>query len=801
MAALVQIVPTATAWFDRDFRFVAINEAGARELGTEAAKLVGQRLPDLFPEIWPRLKPAFERVLAGESLHELSVDLTEVSPGPADWTAGLCPIVRDGEIVGIAGTGFHISELRHTQHQLELRNNLYAMLASANAAMVASDDRQQLFHEICELAVETGHFKFAWIGEPSDGVIREVASAGEAGGYLSELERAGAEITTDPEDVHSQGPTGRAIVSGEASVVNDFLNSPITQPWHDAASKAGFAASAAFPIKHGDEVVAVLTLYAPEKYFFSEDLVETLSEIVPTLSVWMDWYALELEGKEFAAELMLRDRALEAANQGILITDAKAGGDPIIYVSPAFEEMTGYSKDELIGRNCRLLQGEGTDPAAIDVIRQAIHAGRDCEVELLNYRKDGEPFWNRLSLSPVHDDSGELTHFVGVQTDVTERRAIEEQVIKSQRLEAIGKLAGGIAHDFNNTLTAIRGTVDLLLADATDDAVREDLQTIDRAADHAAGLTRQLLAFSRQQVLQPVPTDLNQVVAETTGLVSRVIGEDIELVEDLGTGIENVMVDPTQLQQVIMNLALNARDAMPDGGCMRITTVACTIEPGESGRPAALEPGRFAVVTVSDDGIGMDDATRARLFEPFFTTKPEGTGLGLPTVHGIVHQSGGEITVESKLGVGTSFSVWLPTTTEAIAGAATPRKAESLSGGETVLHVEDSEMLRPLVSRVLGRQGYTVLSAENADRALELARERMGEIDLVLTDIVMPGMNGRELADILLKENPGLKIVFSSGYPEDAEIREGIAGAQVEFLEKPFLANDLLRAVRRILDQ
>ena len=802
LATLVEIVPMPLAFLDREFHFVYANQAAAEQVGRLREGLTGLPMSEVVPGYWPELKKIFKRVLTGETIVNHEVDLSELGSEPREWIASFYPVHDDGEVIAIACTSMDVTDLQEAKRALQSRNDLFAMLAKANSAVSRSTTKEELFAEICEIAINTGKFQHAWIGVPNNGLLVPIARAGDDGGYLRSLDDADLNISTDPEDRRSQGPTGQAYLHGTASFVNDYFKSPETEPWQAAALAVGFRGAAALPIREQGQVVAVLTLYAAEKDFFSSELIQTLAEITPSMSLAMDRFALEHQREEDEAEMILRDRALTAATQGVVITDAQAEDNPVIYATPAFEELTGYSSEEMRGRNCRILQGEGTDPSEVAKVRQAIADGHGCEVELINYRKDGESFWNRVMISPIFDDSGKLTHFVGVQTDVTERRKLERQVSQAQKMEAVGQLAGGVAHDFNNVLTAIRAAADLALAEVGPGSVREDLQQIDKAAERAAHLTQQLLAFSRRQVLQPQSTDLNLVVTETSALVSRVIGDNIELVERFAPGLPAVLVDRAQLQHVILNLCINARDAMPDGGTITIQTSASDLD--ESYVESRLVPvaGRYAVIEISDDGSGMSTETLSRIFEPFFTTKSEGTGLGLATAYGIVNQTGGHVAVESEIGVGTLFKIYLPTTSKAIEPDWSARgvPTESLDGGETILHVEDSEMLRPLVSRALGRHGYKVLSAANANEAIEIAEREQQNIDLMITDVVMPGMNGRELAEILLDKNPNLRVLFTSGYPEDMVIRDGISGHEVNFMEKPFLAKELLPLVRSILD-
>jgi signal transduction histidine kinase/CheY-like chemotaxis protein len=393
--------------------------------------------------------------------------------------------------------------------------------------------------------------------------------------------------------------------------------------------------------------------------------------------------------------------------------------------------------------------------------------------------------------------------------DVTDRvlqeealQRSEEKLRESQKMEAVGRLAGGIAHDFNNLLTAITGHAQLLL-DEVDASLEPQIHEIANAANRAASLTHQLLAFSRKQVLQPVILDLNDAVRETESLLRRVIGEHIQLSLSLDSALRRVKADPAQMQQVLMNVVLNARDAMPNGGTLNIRTCNTTTSELPSNRPAEIPEGRFSMVVITDNGEGMDAHTLAHVFEPFFTTKAagKGTGLGLATVYGILRQSDGYIFAESQPGGGTTFRVLLPVSDESPglerqrSTTAEPRR----SGGETILVVEDEESVRALVQKVLEKRGYNVLSAPNGAAALEIVGE--GEpIDLLLTDIVMPGIPGQDLARRVAELRPGILVLFMSGYAEDAIAGRGMLGPDANFLEKPFTPSGLATIVRSVLD-
>ncbi|MBP3956743.1 PAS domain S-box protein [Gemmata sp. G18] len=505
-------------------------------------------------------------------------------------------------------------------------------------------------------------------------------------------------------------------------------------------------------------------------------------------------------------ELRLRDRAIRAVRQGIVITDAARADNPIIYTSPGFEWLTGYAGTEVAGRNCRFLQGPGTDQEALILLREAVRDARPCDVELLNYRKDGTPFWNHLQLSPVRDDAGRLTHYIGVQADVSGRRKLEDQVRQAHKLEAVGQLAGGVAHDFNNLLTVVNGCGELLLLELAADApTRPLVEDIVRAGARGASLTRQLLAFGRQQMLRVEVFDLNQVLQDTAKLLTRLLGEDIALRTVLGPESGLVKGDVGQVEQVVINLAVNGRDAMPRGGTLVIETAPADVTDATLPDSPDARPGRYVRLSVTDTGTGMGPDVQARLFEPFFTTKDigKGTGLGLAMVYGIVSQSGGFLTVLSEIGRGTTIAVYLPRYEDKPSEEpkSALRPAPRPTGSETILVVEDDEAVRALTTTVLVRQGYRVEAAESGTAALATCARLPVPPDLVLTDVVMPGMSGRELAEVLTVQFPRIKVVFLSGYTADAVLRHGVEEKQVAFLQKPYTPDALARFVRGVLDR
>ncbi len=470
-----------------------------------------------------------------------------------------------------------------------------------------------------------------------------------------------------------------------------------------------------------------------------------------------------------------------------------------LYVSPELVGMLGYDLEEW--NESDFLSGIIHPDDRERVLDQVIRTHELAVPFADDYRlraADGRWVWVHDETVPVLDDDGNRLFLQGFMLDITERKHLEEQLLHAQKLEAVGRLAGGIAHDFNNVLTAISGYAEFLIARlAEGDPRRADAEEIVRAADRAAALTRQLLAFSRRQVLQPQELDLNSSVGNLERLLGRLAGDDVELVTELEPRLVTVRADPGQLEQVILNLAVNARDAMERGGRLRLRTRTVVVEPGDE--RLELEPGRYAALTVADTGHGISDEIRPYLFEPFFTTKEQGkgTGLGLASVYGIVKQSGGDVEVESAPGEGASFTVYLPEAT----GARIVLPADDVppeGDGETVLLVEDHELFRGLVKEVLTRAGFIVLEAESGAEALRLLDETGHRIDVVLTDVVMPGMDGIELARRVRERWPELPIVYTSGHVEEGGAAAELPGT-APFVGKPFAPGAIVGAVREAI--
>jgi two-component system, cell cycle sensor histidine kinase and response regulator CckA len=466
----------------------------------------------------------------------------------------------------------------------------------------------------------------------------------------------------------------------------------------------------------------------------------------------------------------------------------------------AAERLFGFRSDEVVGRP---LPTVGRDELRT-VIEEITRGRAYSDLTVTRRRNDGTLIEVSLSRAPVLDGESRIVGSVAMLADHSETRRLQQQVIEAQKMEAVGRLAGGIAHDFNNILSGIKGFAAVMAQDLPPSGrLHEEAMQILGAAERAETLTRHLLAFSRRQVMEPTVIALGAFVSGLLPLLRRLIGEDIEL-ETTASGPDHVIADATQLEQIILNLAVNARDAMPRGGRLHIGVSSFDMAQGTAEQSVDLVPGPYVVMEVSDTGVGMDRATMARVFEPFFTTKPrgKGTGLGLATAYGIVKQSGGQITVASELGKGTRFRISLPLSR----GVVTPvhesrRPALSGPGTETVLVAEDDDLVRGLTTHVLRRNGYEVLEAASGEEALVLADRHAGPIQLLVSDVVMPRMSGRVLADRLRGQRPDLRVLLMSGHPPDALLEHGVDNPDESLLEKPFGAGTLLERVRSLLDR
>lgn len=530
--------------------------------------------------------------------------------------------------------------------------------------------------------------------------------------------------------------------------------------------------------------------------------IEWISEI---LQIFSARAGAELIRSQAVKDLSIKERAMEAAIEGIILIDANENNS-IIYANHAMEVTTGYQKEELVGRNIDLLSGPKSDPDSVTKLHNAIANKKPCKVEILNYRKDGRDFWNEIALTPINNEHGEVTHFIGTFVDITERRHTEDALRRSQKMEAVGQLAGGVAHDFNNQLGIIIGYLDFL-GDrlAGEQKPSQWVKTATQATTRCIELTRQLLAFSRRKAKETVTTDLNEVLVKMDKLIARAITPAITVHSFQGKDLWLVDIDPGEFQDVVLNLVINARDAMPDGGSLIIETSNRTVDTLLLKQNPNLKTGDYVQLMISDTGIGMDKQTLERVFEPFFTTKPEGrgTGLGLSMVYGFAHRYGGDIKIYSEKGEGTTIRIYLPRSNRNQVirrNYKTSAHNQIPRGAETILVVDDESDLLALAEEYLSSLGYRIFVADCADTAMKQLSIHP-EIDLLFSDVVMPGgINGFELADNATALNPRLKVLLTSGFTaKSIDIHES-GKLLSNLLQKPYQRDELACQIRKVLD-
>jgi PAS domain S-box-containing protein len=615
-----------------------------------------------------------------------------------------------------------------------------------------------------------------------------------------------------------KGLGGLALDEGRPARTDHYLHDPrISRDYAGQIAALGITAKMVVPILIDDRVEGLLYVDNRSARAFTDQNESVLVRLAAHAAIAIR-NAQILEAEQIArgtAERLVRalresqDRfqfVARATNDAVwdwdLVSDA-------LWWNEGVSTLFGYTPEQVgpdVAWWYETIHPDDRDRVKSD-INAAVERGAESWSAEYRYRRADGTYANVYDRGYVlHDGDGRPTRMIGAMMDITHRFELEEELRQAQKMEAVGRLAGGVAHDFNNLLTIITGRAHLVIGKLkADDPMRRSIEVIQKTADRAAALTRQLLAFSRKQVLQRKVLDLNAMVADVSTMLRRLIGEDVDLLLTLGPSAGRVNADPAQLEQALMNLAVNARDAMPRGGTLGLETDHVRLGAVPPDRPDALPPGPYAVLRVMDTGTGMDAATQARIFEPFFTTKEpgKGTGLGLSMVHGIVRQHGGAIHVRSVVGGGTTFEIYLPQVeTAADTGSADePGAPPPATGQETILLVEDESDVRALAREVLERQGYTVLEASDGAQAVQVYEKEGKRIDLILTDVVMPRMSGREMVDRVRATRPDMRVLYMSGYTGDAIVRHGVLDASLFLLGKPFTPGALIAKVREVLDR
>jgi len=778
---VLENVPEGLCIADTEHRVLRVNQAFQRIFGYEASEVLGRTVDPLIvpPDRLAESHWIAECVKKGERI-TLETQRRAKDGKLVDVSVCVAPVVVNGKIAAISAVYRDISDRKRAE---ALSSALYRVAEKTGSA----HDLQQFFaavHSIVDELMYARNFYIALHDPATDTVSfpyfadeRKEASGTKkmARGLTEYLLRTGEALLATPEVVQGLEDRGDVARNGLRSL--DWLG---------------------VPLKVGDRTFGALVVQTYSKNVrYGERDKEVLTFVSRQVAS-----AIELKKNEQALRRSeARYRSLVQSSVYGIYRSSLEG--KFLDVNPALTAILGYeSAEEVLALDPRREVFVNPDDQ-VRLMEEFRRTGRMDGIEVRWKRKDGRAVTVRVSGRAVSSADEPADVLEAIAEDVTERRILEDEFRQAQKMEAVGRLAGGIAHDFNNLLMVIGGYTEVMLAEMQQGhPLAVKARAIQQASDRATTLTRQLLAFSRKQLLELKVVDVNTVVEDMERLLRPLIGEDVELKTKLASDAGHTRADAGQLEQVLMNLVVNSKDAMPSGGRMLIETANVTRDNAHDGEQTFIRPGEYVMLSVTDNGVGMDKGTQSRIFEPFFTTKEKGkgTGLGLSTVYGIVKQSGGYVVVQSEVGHGTTFNIYLPRvegTAEAHGAVSVSRTAAG--GSETVLLVEDEESVRQLVRDTLASKGYHVLEAQDGQAGLTAAAMYEGKIDLVLTDVVMPGMGGRELVQQLLGSRPGIKVLYLSGYTEDAIVNEGTIESGKAFLQKPFTLQNLSRKVREVL--
>lgn len=728
-----------------------------------------------------------------------------------DWLG--IPLKIGGQTIGVMAAQTYTPGVRLTEKDKDLLTFVSGQVAMAIQRKQAEDKIRYrnreltLFNQIINASITNEEPNYIL-----ETVCRELAQLFDveyAAAALLNSEKTLAMIVAEnisegqPSGLHqsmivAETPSLRHLLATKSPLIaGDALNDPRLASMHPILRQRNIQALLILPLINNDDdndVVGSLGLgYSRPRQF-------------PAQEISFAWSVANQVSSSIAHARLAQTHqrmvtAIEQAAESVIITDLDGN---ILYVNSAFETITGYTQAEVIGKNPRMLSKGRHEVSFYQTLWATITRGETWCGRFINQKKDGSTYIEEASITPIRNRQNKITNYVSVQHDITDMVTLQEQYLQAQKMEVVGQLTAGIVHDFNNMLTVINGFAELMQMHlSSDNSLQSMVDKILHSGKRAADLTRQLLMFSRKQIIEPKVIDLNTVIKDAKKMLERIIGVDIEMSFQLAPDLWAVKADRAQIEQIILNLAVNACDAMPNGGSLEIKTANVALSEPQLPPQKVGTAGNYVVMTVTDTGVGMTEAVKSRIFEPFFTTKElgKGTGLGLATVFGIVNQCNGYIWVDSAPERGTTFEIYLPQT------EAKMELADSLNqdtaapfGTETVLLVEDESEARELIVVMLQRQGYTVLEAASPHEAVELAQQHLAEIDLLLTDVILPKMNGLNLADRLKAMRPELKTIFMSGYVDGKIMDHGLLDPRVNFIQKPFTFNTLVRRIREALD-
>ncbi len=776
---------------DMTGRITYVNNAGIVFSGYSREQILKMNVQDLISETHQQNIAARGRQQkkGNTCVYLYEVEMKHASGHLIPMEVSSSPLLQDGEITGVLAMGRDITRRKQREAEIQRRNQELTLLNRVIAASAFNLEPEVMLETVCRevaLALEVPHVAAILLDEQ-----KTIATIAAEFAVATQTTLLGQTV-----EVRRSRLAQYLLVQKAPLVIDDIQQERrIDPPLRALFKQVNLASLLLLPMVIEDMLVGALALGTVEAHHF---LPEEIS---------LSWSVADQVAGVLARTRLNQTQqrlltAIEQLNESVIITDIE---DNIIYVNRAFEEVTGYSRAETLGRKPDILYSGYHDVAFLQEIWETINAGQVWHGRIVNKKKNGGLFTEDAVVTPLTDKKGQIVNFITVKRDVTQELEQEKQYRQAQKMEAIGRLTGGIAHDFNNILTAVNGFAELLQRRLEKDDPRRNLvDSILKSGQRAADLTKQLLVFSRKDASEARAISLNAIIVDMHKILTHVIGETIEVETHLADNLDKVKIDPTQVEQVVMNLAVNARDAMPDGGRLVISTGNVYLDEENAARFVDLSAGEYVLLTVADTGVGMSDEVQAHLFEPFFTTKErgKGTGLGLATSYGIITQNGGHISVESRVGAGATFYIYLPATDveDRLVVKVNGDETAMPVGTETILLAEDEEPLRRMIGEVLRQQGFTVLEASNGQQGLQVACAHKGRIDLLLTDVIMPVMNGKLLARQLLAERANMKVLYMSGYTDDVLGEQEMLLPSVAFLKKPFRLPVLLQKIRNILD-
>jgi PAS domain S-box-containing protein len=775
-----------------DYRILDVNPTAEELIGISRTKLVGALGSEAFGGQPSHLDIYAQVAESGKAA------AFETFYAPADRHFSVSVFSpRQGQFATVFSD---ITKRKDAERQICLLNQVYSLLSHVNEAIVRNSDRDTLFKETCRIAVEHGQFCLACIGvlENSSGLIRPVASFGE------EHELASLNASTEAA-LCEEGPASITAREGRGFMIPDIAQDERMTAWREAALARGYRSAIALPLKSGSsKVIGVFMACAAEPNSFSALVTESLIEVATGLSFAMELFDRNGEREIERQQLRLQHSALEAAANAIVITDRDG---QIEWVNEAFTRLTGYSREEAIGRNPRVLKSGAHEPQFYQRLWQTVLAGNVWQGTMINKRKDGSRYDEEITITPVRAKTGEITHFIAIKQDITERKKLEQQFLRAQRTQSIGLLAGGVAHDLNNVLAPVLMALPLLRNNLPPSQRDHILDTLEQSVRRGANIIQQVLTFARGVEVQRVLVQPRHLLREVAKIAEETFPRDIRVHFSAPASLWPLQGDPTQIHQVLLNLSVNARDAMPEGGRLDLAARNAELDRPLQFMDFEIPPGCYVSLSVSDTGTGIAPEVLDHIFEPFFTTKSagKGTGLGLSTVLGIVKSHGGLVQVESRARVGSTFTVFLPASpAQSIPAVPAARSLMPQGQGETILVVDDETGILQVTKSILEANGYQVMTARNGAQAIGQFAQPNQPIKAMVTDIMMPHMDGLALTRSLRKLQPDLPIVASTGLmnPPGDEDRAGQLrelGVR-HFLHKPFQAEDLLTTLQKALN-